>query len=320
MPTSERYQRQVGLLIAALSYVAAERDLALKGGTAINLFVRDMPRLSVDIDLAYVPVAGRRESLAAIDAAMRRVAAAIRDGLRDARVTEVVDARERVVLKLTVQRSDSQIKMEVTPVLRGCVFAPETRMVSPVVEEAFGFAETLVLSFADLYAGKIVAALDRQHPRDLFDVRDLLANEGITEDLRRAFLVYLVSHGRPMSEVLAPRRKDLALEFAHGFEGMTAEPVPLGELEAAREALIAAILGDMPQAHREFLLGFKRGVPDWSLVGLPEAAGLPAVQWKQRNLDQLSEKARARLVDRLAAVLVPDGGVRARCISPARSR
>ena len=307
MPLSKRYQRQVALLIAAMPFVAAETDFALKGGTAINLFVRDMPRLSVDIDLTYLPLAGRSESLAAIDAAMRRMAASIRAGLRGVRVTEVLNVREQIVTKLTVQRGDAQIKIEVTPVLRGCVFAPETRTVSPAVEDAFGFAETQVVSFADLYAGKIMAALDRQHPRDLFDILDLLANEGIGDDLRRAFIVYLISHDRPISEVLAPRRKDLAQEFAQGFEGMTAEPVPLAALEAAREKLVAKITGEMPEAHKQFLLGFKRGTPDWELIGLPDAADLPAVKWKQLNLDKLSESARTRLVDQLAAALALGG-------------
>lgn len=307
MPLSERYRRHVALLIAAMPFVAVERDFALKGGTAINLFVRDMPRLSVDIDLTYLPVAGRRESLAAIDAAMKRMAHAIRTGLRGARVTEVLNERERIVTKLTVQRGEAQIKIEVTPVLRGCVFAPDTRGVSPAVEEAFGFAETQVVSFADLYAGKMIAALDRQHPRDLYDVGALLAHEGMTNDLRRAFLVYLVSHHRPMSEVLAPRRKDLVQEFALSFEGMTAEPVPLAALEAAREQLIAAIVGGMPAAHRDFLLDFKRGVPDWDGIGLPHAADLPAVKWRQLNLDRLPEAARARLVDKLATALARGG-------------
>ncbi|MCW2247866.1 putative nucleotidyltransferase component of viral defense system [Azospirillum fermentarium] len=307
MPLSERYQRQVALLIAAMPFVAAEKDFALKGGTAINLFVRDMPRLSVDIDLTYLPVAGRPESLAAINAAMKRMAAAIRAGLRDARVTESMNEREQVVTKLVVQRADVQIKIEVTPVLRGCVFAPEPRAVSPAVEDAFGYAETQVVSFADLYAGKIMAALDRQHPRDLYDIRDLLANEGITEDLRRAFLVYLVSHDRPMSEVLAPRRKNLAQEFSQAFAGMTAEPVPLEELEAAREALIATITGAMPEEHKQFLTGFKRGTPDWGSIGLPEAADLPAVKWKQLNLDKLPEAARTRFIDQLIAALARGG-------------
>ena len=186
MPLSEHYRRQVALLIETIPFVADEPQFALKGGTAINLFFRDMPRLSVDIDLTYLPVAPRPESLASINAAMKRIAASLRRGLRGARVTEVINAREKIVAKLTVQRGDAQIKIEVTPVLRGCVFEPEIRSVSPSVEETFGYAQMQVVSFADLYAGKIVAALDRQHPRDLFDIRDLLANEGISDDLRKA--------------------------------------------------------------------------------------------------------------------------------------
>ena len=150
MPLSERYRRQVALLIDVIPFVAAEKDFALKGGTAINLFVRDMPRLSVDIDLTYLPVAPRQELLAAIDAAMKHIAAAIRSRMRGVRVNEVVNAREQIVTKLTVQRPDAQIKIEVTPVLRGCVFEPEMRSVSPRVEDEFGFAEIQVVSFPTL--------------------------------------------------------------------------------------------------------------------------------------------------------------------------
>lgn len=279
MPLSERYRHQVALLIETLPFVAAERDFALKGGTAINLFVRDMPRLSVDIDLTYLPVAGRTESLAAIDAGMKRMAVAIGKGIPGVKANEVVNRAEGIVTKLTLQRADAQIKIEVTPVLRGCVFDPEMRSVRPNVEETFGFAETQVVSFSDLYAGKIVAALDRQHPRDLFDIRDLLANEGISDDLRRAFIVYLISHDRPISEVMVPRRKDIRKEFEHGFEGMISDPVSLDELLKAREDLITEVSGKMPQEHREFLIGFKRGKPNWALLGVDGAAELPAVRW-----------------------------------------
>jgi predicted nucleotidyltransferase component of viral defense system len=303
VPLPERFQHQVALLIEALPFVAAERDFALKGGTAINLFVRDMPRLSVDIDLTYLPLAARPESLAAIDAAMKRIAAAVRKGLAGAHVNEVVNRAEGIVTKLTVQRGDAQIKIEVTPVLRGCVFEAEQRSVSAKVEEVFGFAETQVVSFSDLYAGKIVAALDRQHPRDLFDVRDLLANEGINDDLRRAFIVYLISHDRPTSEVVVPRRKDIRKEFEQGFDGMTDEPVTLEELLKAREDLIAEVSGKMPKGHREFLVGFKRGKPDWSLLGLDGASELPAVRWKQINLDKLPPADREKLVARLIETL-----------------
>jgi predicted nucleotidyltransferase component of viral defense system len=301
MAFADIYKRQVALLIRVLPLVTEEACFALKGGTAINLFVRDMPRLSVDIDLTYLPVAPRPQSLADINAAMKRVAGKIGATLPDAQITEATT--ENTVVKLTVRSQGVQIKIEVTPVLRGCVFEPEMMSVKPAVEDEYGFAEARIVSFADLYAGKIVAALDRQHPRDLFDVRDLLANEGITDDLRQAFIVYLLSHDRPMSEVLAPTLKNIEAAFKHGFSGMTRESVELADLLAARAALIKSIVGDMRSDHRKFLISFERGQPNWDLLGLPNAADLPAVRWRQQNLDKLSPNKRAILVARLEEVL-----------------
>lgn len=301
MAFSENYRRQVALLIRTLPLIAEEEAFALKGGTAINLFIRNLPRLSVDIDLTYLPVLGRAESLAAIGAAMKRIAGRISKAIRGAQITE--SAHEGAVTKLFVRSEGVQILIEVTPVLRGCVYEPETRGVVPAVEDEFGFAEIQIVSFADLYAGKIVAALDRQHPRDLFDVRGLLAEEGIDDALRRAFIVYLLSHGRPMSEVLAPTRKDISEEFLRGFEGMTDKPVTREELEAAREALISEIVGKMPANHRRFLVSFERGEPEWKLFDVPGAHELPAVRWRQQNLDTLSASKRKALVARLSEVL-----------------
>ena len=200
----DSYRQQVALLIRVIPFVAKEDVFALKGGTAINLFVRDMPRLSVDIDLTYLPVEDSAASLAAIDGAMLRIKDRIEEGMPGAKVTASRSVDEKIVTKLIVRHQGAQIKIEVTPVLRGTVYDPVLTGVVPTVEDTFGFAEIQVVSFADLYAGKIVAALDRQRPRDLFDVRDLLANEGVDDALRRAFLVYLASHNRPMAEVLAP--------------------------------------------------------------------------------------------------------------------
>ncbi|MGH9326016.1 MAG: nucleotidyl transferase AbiEii/AbiGii toxin family protein [Terriglobia bacterium] len=305
MPFSEVYRNQVKLLIRALPIVAKEECFALKGGTAINFFVRDLPRLSVDIDLTYVPVHSRQESLAAINAAMGRIADGVTAVIPDAQATVTKLPAEKTVTKVLVRAGGAQVKIEVTPVLRGCVYDPELRAVSNAVQEAFGYAEMNVVSFADLYGGKIVAALDRQHPRDLFDIRDLLAKEGIDDALRCAFAVYLVSHSRPMAEVLAPTRKSISEEFIHGFEGMTADSVSLRDLSDARELLIETVVGKMPQSHRQFLVSFKRGEPDWKLLGLPAAvANLPAVQWKQQNLEKLKTGERARLVAKLEKVLL----------------
>ncbi len=303
MPVDEGYRRQVALLVKAVPLVAAETAFALKGGTAINLFLRDMPRLSVDIDLTYIPVADRASSLKEIDAAMRRIAKEIERGVPGARVSASATKGEKCVTKLIVRADDAQIKIEVTPVLRGCVYEPAVRSVSARVEEEFGFAEMPVVSFADLYAGKIVAALDRQHPRDLFDVRDLLSHEGIDDNLRKAFIIYLLSHQRPMAEVLAPTRLNISAEYNRGFEGMVDKPVPLDQLLQAREDLIREIVGKMPEQHRRFLISVKCGEPDWGLLDLPGAKDLPAVRWKLENLAKLSADKRKQLLSGLREAL-----------------
>lgn len=305
MPADEHYRRRVALLVRTLPLVAQEHCFALKGGTAINLFVRDMPRLSVDIDLTYIPVADRQDSLRDIDAALRRIAGRITAVLPSVRVdNSALQAREPI-RKLFVRDDHVQIKVEVTPVLRGCVYEPEEQSVSDAVEEQFGFASIQVVSFADLYAGKLVAALALQHPRHLFDVRDLLANEGIDARLRNAFIVYLISHDRPMAEVLAPSDRSAAIsnEFERGLVGMTEVSVSLDDLVQTREELIAEIVGRMPEAHRRFLVSFKKGIPDWSLLDVPHAKTLPAVRWKLENLSRMNAQKRAQAITRLEEVL-----------------
>jgi hypothetical protein len=242
------------------------------------------------------------ESVAGINAGMSGIAARIKRNIRGSTVSEGRD-NEGTLTHLVARADGVQCEIEVTPVLRGCIYDPEQKSVTEAVEEAFGFAEIPVLSFADLYAGKFVAALDRQHPRDFFDTRELLDDEGIDETLRRAFLVYLVSHSRPMHEVLAAKRKDMTVEFNRGFEGMTEEPVTLDELVAAREVFITKVVGEMPKAHKTFLISFVRGKPDWTSIGLPNAANLPAVKWRRLNLDKLAAEKRAAEIASLEKVL-----------------
>jgi predicted nucleotidyltransferase component of viral defense system len=301
MPFRDQYQAQVRLLMRLIPIVARETCFALKGGTAINLFVRNLPRLSVDIDLMYLPVNERPEALADIDAAMKRIKAGALAELSDVRVTENV--HDGAILRLLVMAEGTQVKIEVSPVLRGVVHEPAMIPVTEAVEEVFGFAETSVVSFEDLFAGKLVAALDRQHPRDLFDVRGLLAHEGLSADLREAFIIYLLSHNRPMGEVLSGRVKDLANEYRNGFEGMTDEVVTIEELIKTQHEMIEALIGSMPDHHREFLIGFERGEPEWSLLKIDRLADLPAIRWRQRNLDKLKPEQRSALVELLQSSL-----------------
>lgn len=301
MPFRDQYQGQVRLLMRLVPIVAREACFSLKGGTAINLFIRNLPRLSVDIDLMYLPVNDRPKALAEIDAAMKRIKEAALAEVLGARVAESV--HDGAILRLLVMAEGTQVKIEVSPVLRGVVHDPSVISVTEAVEEAFGFAETSVVSFEDLFAGKLVAALDRQHPRDLFDVRGLLAHEGLSDDLREVFVVYLLSHNRPMGEVLSGRVKDLANEYRNGFEGMTEEVVHIDELIEAQQQMIEILIGGMPDKHREFLIGFERGEPDWSLLKIGHVAELPAIRWRQRNLDKLKRDQRSALVELLRASL-----------------
>src|ERR1700741_5369256 len=116
MPFSESYRKQVALLIRVIPIVAEETCFALKGGTAINLFVRNMPRLSVDIDLTYLPIQPREQSLREIDAALRRIAAAARSVSPEEDITAVAPAEGTYVNKLVARGNGVQVIIEVNTV------------------------------------------------------------------------------------------------------------------------------------------------------------------------------------------------------------
>jgi len=287
MAFSDLYDKQVRLLMRVLPYVAEESCFALKGGTAINLFIRDLPRLSVDIDLTYLPVAERGRSLSDIDMALKRIGERIGEADNHMTITASAPGSQSEINKLVVRTKDRvQIKIEVTPVLRGCVYDPVPLSVVPKAEDIYGFAEIKVLSFADIYAGKIIAALDRQHPRDLFDVHQLLENEGITDDLRTALIVYLVSHDHSPHSLLNPVLRDISRDFEQNFVGMTAEDITLDVLLETRDALIADVVSNMPDVHKVFLRSFYRRQPEWALLGVEGVENLPAVRWRELNLDK----------------------------------
>ncbi len=306
MDGNSQFYAQVQLLVRVLPFVAKVQCFALKGGTAINLFVRDLPRLSVDIDLTYLPIESRDDSLRHVHEALGRIAADLRQSLLGCSVVESYQDAEDS-LRLTVRQSNATIKIELSPVLRGSVTDPVLRTVSETVEREFGFAEMQVLDLPDLYGGKICAALDRQHPRDLFDVKLLLENEGLTDDIRKAFIVYLISHPRTMHELLRPTRKELARLYEQEFSSMTTLPVSLAELEQVRESLIAAISSGLTMDEKRFLLSFKATQPEWALLGLPGVEHLPAVRWKLQNLAKLSDVRRGELLLHLQQALGFDG-------------
>ena len=250
-----RYFRRVLLLGRVLPHVAEESCFALKGGTAINFFIRDLPRLSVDIDLAYLPIADHGVSRSDIDAALRR----IRDRLTRAspayRVAVGSNDGAGLIDTLNISDGSQTVKVEVNPVIRGSVGKPVRMTLRPAVQESFGFAQVTALPFEDLYAGKLMAALDRQHPSDLFDVMILLEAEGISEGLLKTWLAYLVGHKGSMADVLAPNRKDIGTLFREQFVSMTQREVTLQLLIDTRERLIGELHARLGERGRRGAVG-----------------------------------------------------------------
>lgn len=285
--------------VAPLVFV--DDTFALKGGTAINLFVRDMPRLSVDLDLVFPDHSlPREQALARINEAIRESAERlVRRGFH-AHIPEA----EAGETKLLVRRDRIEVKVEVNFVMRGTVHTVRRVSLVPAARnQLLADVELPMVSLEDLYGGKLCAALDRQHPRDLFDVMKLYEHEGITPEIRRAFVVYLACGKRPIHELLFPQLRDIRHDFAHNFQGMTADPVPLDALIATREKLVSQIQRDLDADERRFLLSLVRAEPEWQLLGIAHLEHLPGVRWKLQNLQQLRQANARKFADQADALV-----------------
>ena len=299
------YHEQLRLLVQLLSYVRSEDCFALKGGTAINLFYRDLPRYSVDIDLTYLPGEDYAAAQRGMGEALGRIADSLSTGSPSFPVTRGRGEARGVIDTLMVGGPGPQVKIEVNPVLRGTVHAVQEMQVQASVRKEFGFAALKVLAFEDVFAGKLVAVLDRQHPRDLFDVKLLLENEGISDSLFRTFLVYLVGHKGSIPDVLDPLGKKVDFEglYKGQFEGMTVAPVSLEVLLETRERLAREIRVRLDDKVKRFLLSVQRAKPEWDLLGVEGADRLPAVKWRMLNLGKMKTDALNKELSRLEKVL-----------------
>lgn len=283
----KEYLDQARLMLRVLAHVAAEERFALKGGSAINFFIWDMPRLSVDIDLAYLPIEPREPSLRGISAALLRIKGSIAKAFPECNVHETQAGG--FAFKLVVHAPAAEVKIEPNTVMRGSIDGAVMRDLSKKARDTFEVAvKTRTLSEPELFGGKICAALDRQHPRDLFDIKRLLDGPGVTTKIRKSFLVHLISHDRPMHEVIEPTRKDVRDVFESEFAEMTDESVEYEALIDARERLIAQLKKELTDSEKRFLLSVKEGKPDWPLLGLEGVERLPAVQWKLKNVSRMA--------------------------------
>jgi predicted nucleotidyltransferase component of viral defense system len=283
------YADTVRLLLTAAPDVFANDIFAMKGGTAINLFVQDMPRLSVDIDVVYTPwQTPREQALKAISDELDAIAGRlVRLGL----TTRKVNSRDLGDTKLLIENAESQVKVEVNVVFRGTVLPIERYPLSPKTADLFSVAlELPVLAPAELYGSKLVAAMDRQHPRDLFDVLKMFDSGGLSDAAVECFVTYLAGHNRPTHEVLFGNEKDIAHEYHQHFVGMTTEPVSLDVLLETRARLREELPRQLTGRHKQFLTGLARAQPDWTLLQCSHASELPALRWKLGNLQTFSQR------------------------------
>lgn len=276
----KKYRQQAALLLNVLPEVARENCFALHGGTAINLFVRDMPRLSVDIDLTYLPIEDRETSLKRIAEALDRIKVNIEKVVPGVRVIPRFD-----IGKLQVSAKGVDIKTEVNLVNRGALSEPQEMPLSEKAQNEFEVFLTMpVVPIGQLFGGKIVAALDRQHPRDLFDVKYLLQTEGFTKEIKEGFLFFLLCSDRPINEIITPNLQDQRLAFANQFSGMTNEAFSYDEYDFIRKRLIETIHSNLTASDKDFLLSVKNITPDWSVYDFQR---FPSINWKLQNLKKL---------------------------------
>ncbi len=297
-----RYELPVRLLLRCLPEIARQRCFALKGGTAINLFVRDLPRVSVDIDLVYLPLQPRDMALREIHDALISISERIRRKIPGVNVSE--SRIQDHVTKLYIAGGNAVVKVEPNLVFRSSIHPPIERDLCRNAQEHFElFTSAQTLAMSDLYGSKLCAALDRQHPRDLFDVKLLLDGTGITPEIRRAFVVYLAGHSRPMHELLAPGLHDIGEQYEKRFRGMSRIEVSLDDLREVQANLARSLVKSLDRAEREFLLSLKKGTPEWGLLGIEHIAQLPALQWKLINVRKMDTEKRRAELNRLKEVL-----------------
>ena len=279
---NEAYKKQVMLVLDVLPEVAKEDCFAMHGGTAINLFVRNMPRLSVDIDLTYVEIAERKETLDAINVALGR----IKENIEKLRPSIRIEHKENIC-KLQLNEHGITIKIEVNMVGRGLLGEATKAQLCETAQEQFDvFCTMPIVPMGQLYGGKICAALDRQHPRDLFDVKLMFENEGFTDEIKHGFLLGLVSSNRPTHEILNPHFLDQRTAFENQFEGMSAIEFNYDDYEATRLQLIEAVNASLDENDKAFLLSLNRLAPDWSIYDYQD---FPSVKWKLLNLDKFKK-------------------------------
>jgi len=277
------YKKQVKLLVDILPIIGKETCFALHGGTAINLFRSNMPRLSVDIDLTYLPIQDRESSMQGIQEALNHCKKQIERSIAN---TQVLFYTKEA--KLFISNKEASIKVEVNLIKRGCFNLPTKRILYDKAQEEFdSFCEIPVVDDAHLFGGKICAALYRQHPRDLFDMYRFFKSNNAHTELKKGFFFYLISSNRPLKEMLFPLYTDQKSTFEKQFQGMTEEGFTYQDYENTRIQLRDYVHKLITASDKQFLLSVEKGTPNWESYDFGD---FPAVKWKLQNIQKLKNQ------------------------------
>lgn len=281
---SNVYAQKVELLLRLIPIVMEEEVFAIHGGTAINLFLKDLPRYSVDIDLTYIPLADRQTSLDDVSLHLKSIADKAKKAFKGIHIVPNFST-----CKLLCEYHGKQVKIEVNQTKRGVVGGECLSM--PLSEKAQNefslFCEAKIVPLTQLYGGKIAAALSRQHPRDLFDVKymDIPLDES-----REGLIFCLLGSDRPIYESFAPSLIDQREAMENQFTGMTDIPFTYEEFEETRAKLINDVRSLMTDADKKFLISFESGQPEWDGYEFEYFKDYPSVQWKLLNLKKLAKQ------------------------------
>jgi hypothetical protein len=302
MSFSKQYKERVEAVVTILPLLKATPEFALKGGTAINLFYQDFPRLSVDIDLCYLPIKERGQSIEAIASGLKTLKTLIENRLKWS-VQQSTSSTESID-KLIVQSPLGIVKIEPNYIIRGSVFEPVNKSLSEKTAATLeAHAEVKCLSLEDIYAGKFCAALDRQHPRDLFDVHIFLKENAFSPRLIKAFIVYLIQSNRPIHELLNPNHLDINHTYENEFRGMTDFNVNLEDLTKIQQTLHKTLISKFSNQDKEFLISYKQGKPDWDKLQIGDHSNLPGVQWKLQNIQRMKADKHQTMLAELHKVI-----------------
>ena len=277
------YKKQVALLIRIMPSVYRIKDFAVHGGTAINLFHKNMPRYSVDIDLTYIPIREREKSLETINEHLKTLKANIEKSVPGIKVIPKYD-----VLKLQCTLRGATVKIEVNGTKRGIIGATEDKMLCDKAQQEFSMAcKARTVSYSQLYGGKITAALSRQHPRDLFDYKYMEISS--YDDVKDGFILCLLGSDKPIIESLQPNAIDQIDALENQFKGMSEFEFNYADYEEARTSLISQVNAALTETDKDFIISFEEGTPDWGKCCAGDLSSYPSIKWKLQNIIKLKE-------------------------------